>query len=717
MTRLLVIDVRDEQGIVLARQRSRQVAGLMGFDSQDQVRLATAVSEVARNAVQHGAGGRVEFVADSRALRVVIRDQGPGMADVAATLDGGSNSATGAGLGLVGARRLMDEFVIESVTGRGTTVRLGKHLPRHAPPMTSPALAKIGSELAKPTSEDTLAESRRQNQELLRALGDLREREARLGELNRELEETNRGVVALYAELEEKADSLRRVAELKSRFFSNMSHEFRTPVHSILSLSQLLLDRTDGPLNAEQEKQVAFVRRAALGLSELVNDLLDLAKVEAGKVVVRSEPFRVVDLFATLRGMMRPLLTPDAEVDLVFEDAATIGNLHTDEGKVSQILRNYLSNALKFTERGEVRVAARSGPGETVVFEVCDTGIGIAPEDQELIFEEFGQVDSHIQRRVKGTGLGLPLSKRLAELLGGQVSVRSAVGAGSTFYLVIPRVYSGPTARPSDAEPARLLDPARQPILVIDDDPTAPLLYDNYLGSAGLQVFTARTCEQAREFLRFVTPAAIMLDVLVDTGHGWDLLVELKSAPSTRMVPVVVVTVADADKRATDLGADAWTRKPVERSWLVRELKRLIDRSPTSAPIPSVLLIDDDEVSRYLLRGLLSELPVMILEATGGLEGVQRAKETQPRAIFLDLVMPDLSGFEVLEQLKADPVTRHISVIVYTSQMLDETERDRLRAGAASIISKGGEGSREETALAIRRALVKAVGLGVDADE
>ncbi len=236
--------------------------------------------------------------------------------------------------------------------------------------------------------------------------------------LNRELEDTNRGVVALYAELDERADHLRRADEVKTRFLSNMTHEFRTPLNSIQALTRLLLDRVDGELTTEQERQVHFIRKAAESLSELVNDLLDLAKVAAGKVVVRPAEFEVSDLFGALRGMLRPLLL-GASVNLVFEEPETLPPLRTDEAKVSQILRNFISNAPKFTERGEVRVSARLEPGgASVLFSVADTGIGIAPEDQATLFQEFAQIENPLQRKVKGTGLGLPLSKKLAELLG-----------------------------------------------------------------------------------------------------------------------------------------------------------------------------------------------------------------------------------------------------------------------------------------------------------
>src|SRR5262249_51286513 len=310
-------------------------------------------------------------------------------------------------------------------------------------------LARIADELARQPASDPLQEVQRQNQELLRALDELGRRQDELAGLNRELEDTNRSVVALYAELEEKADHLRRADDLKSRFLSNMSHEFRTPVNSIQALARMLLDRVDGDLGVEQERQVLFIRKAADALSELVNDLLDLAKVEAGKIVIRPIEFDVAHLFGALRGMLRPLLVGEA-VTLVFDEPEDVPSLYTDEAKVSQILRNFISNALKFTERGEVRVTARLLPDRNAVaFSIADTGIGIAPEDQERIFQEFTQIDSPLQRRVQGTGLGLPLCRKLAELLGGSVHVESTPGVGSTFTAIVPTVFeSEPSVRP-----------------------------------------------------------------------------------------------------------------------------------------------------------------------------------------------------------------------------------------------------------------------------
>jgi signal transduction histidine kinase len=255
--------------------------------------------------------------------------------------------------------------------------------------------------------------------------------------LRAELDETNQGVLALYAELDTQAEQLRQASDLKSRFLSYMSHEFRTPLGSILSIASLLRDELDGPLSPEQHKQVAFVSSSARELSDMVDDLLDLAKIEAGRITISPAWFDMLDLFSALRGMFRPIVDGSA-VDLIFEEPMGLPQLYTDDKKLAQILRNFISNSLKFTTRGEVRVSARLEDGDKVRFAVSDTGIGIAPELHGALFEDFSQVDSPLQKRLRGTGLGLSLCKRFAQLLGGDVGVQSAPGSGSTFFVIIP---------------------------------------------------------------------------------------------------------------------------------------------------------------------------------------------------------------------------------------------------------------------------------------
>ncbi|MFJ3077304.1 sensor histidine kinase [Pseudomonas sp. NPDC087029] len=255
--------------------------------------------------------------------------------------------------------------------------------------------------------------------------------------LRAELEETNQGVLALYAELDTQAEQLRQASDLKSRFLSYMSHEFRTPLGSILSITSLLSDEVDGPLAKEQQLQVAFISTATRELSDMVDDLLDLAKIEAGRITISPAWFDMLDLFAALRGMFRPIVDAGT-VDLIFEEPEGLPRMFTDDKKLAQILRNFISNALKFTTRGEVRVSAQLHGSDQIRFAVSDTGIGIAPELLGGLFEDFAQLDSPLQKRLRGTGLGLSLCKRFAALLGGEVGVDSAPGVGSSFFVILP---------------------------------------------------------------------------------------------------------------------------------------------------------------------------------------------------------------------------------------------------------------------------------------
>lgn len=687
-----MIEIKGEFDVVLARQRARQIAQHLGFDAQDQVRIATAVSEIVRNAFQYGGGGRVEFqvsLADPRRLRIRVQDQGPGIGDLKAILDGRYVSRTGMGLGIAGARRLMDDFKIESTGRDGTNVLMGKAIPDRIAALSS-RLSTLAEELARVAPTSPFEEMQRQNQDLLRTLDELRKQQGEQEQLNAELEETNRGVVALYAELDEKAESLRRASDLKSRFLSNMSHEFRTPLNSIDGLSQLLLSHADGELSSEQEHQVTLIRNSARTLLELVNDLLDLAKVEAGKVEIRPGEFQISALFSALRGMLRPLIS-DASVSLVFDDVDHLPVLVNDESKIAQILRNFLSNALKFTETGEVRACAATTTDGWITFSVTDTGVGIAEEDQATIFEEFAQIDGPHQRRVKGTGLGLPLSRSLATLLGGKIGVRSELGKGSTFTLTVPRKYAMPTAegRPGPTEPpggaaAARSAPALSPVLAVDGDPRSVEACVNGVRDSGFEMISARNCDEARAILRRIHPVAVILNIMQEVDNSWVFLTELKSRLATKDIPVIVLATRSAEEVAVALGADDVCLGPPGRGWLLERLTRYAEADRRKV----ILLIDDNDAERYVLKEQLGGDRYEVVEAVDGGSGLAQARQRVPDAIFLDLVMPDMSGFDVLRVLKEDAVTQHVPVIIHTSSLLTPQERERLTADVAIILSK-----------------------------
>lgn len=675
------LSLMSEQDVVNARQRARAIAEALKFDRHDQIRIATAVSEIARNAFRYARGGSANFDVDveRRVLLISVQDQGAGIPHIEKVLAGSYQSPTGMGKGILGTRRLMDEFSIET-GATGTIVRFGKFLPQHTVSLDTAGIQQIAKNLAAQHPATPLDELQIQNRELLKTLDDLRERKEEMARMNAELQDTNRGVVALYAELDERADYLRRASELKSNFLSNMSHEFRTPLNSMLALTRMLLDRMDGDLTTEQEHQVRFIQQAARELAEMVDDLLDLAKVEAGRLEIKPKNFEVAPLFGSLRGMLKPLLA-DNSLNLIFEADQDIPSLYTDEQKISQILRNFISNAIKFTPRGEVRVRA-SAKGSEVEFAVSDTGIGIAESDQQIIFEEFAQIDSAAQRKVKGTGLGLPLSRKLAELMGGRVEVSSTVGIGSTFRLIVPIVFPGAIEKVE--QPLPTFDPSKKLVLIVEDNPETAFVYSRYLNNANFATYAISSVEDAKRVFFRLRPAALILDILLRSETSWDFLRELKADPAYQNVPVLVMSVVDDEHKVYGLGADSFLCKPFAPDRMISEILRLTSGSPRLR----VLMIDDTEVSRYLLRGILPDQQYEVFEARDGQEGVRMAQELQPEIIFLDVYMPGLSGLEILKILRASAATARTPIVIHSTKTMDEEELRLCRENSINIFPK-----------------------------
>ncbi len=678
---LLTIPLRHDRHVVHARQRARDIAAELGFEHQDQIRLATAASELARNAFRYAEGGAVAFSVSQSTPQVFIisvTDEGHGIPNLAEIFDGRYSSKTGLGMGLIGTKRLMDYFHITS-TGNGTEVECGKTFPSIAAEVTLSRVKTISTKLVGGNAIDPFDEIERQNQELLKTLAELKEKQDQLANLNQELEDTNRGVVALYAELEEHADDLRRVSDLKTSFLSNLSHEFRTPLNSISSLSRLLIGRTDGDLSAEQEKQVTFIQRSAADLSELVNDLLDLAKVEAGKIDVKPRQFEVAELFGALRGMLKPLLAGNS-LDLIFESASDIPTLFTDEGKVSQVLRNLISNALKFTRKGHIRVTAEGAAGGWVVFHVSDTGIGISAENLERIFEEFVQIEGELQSQVKGTGLGLPLSRRLAGLLGGTLDVESSPGQGSTFTLKIPVQFGQSQAQTSI--PLPIEEGSGSAILFIEDNRETSFVHQSALKNSDYRTFFVANIPEARNTMNQISPRLVVLDRLIDEKDCLYYIDELKSQGYSG--PVLVVSVVDDAQAALNAGASAFLAKPVPPFTLLNTVRELIEDVPSK----KILLVDDDEVTRYLVGGALAKVGYRILEAHGGRQAVKLISSENPDAIVLDITMPDMTGFEVLREIRGVASSRAIPVIVHSSRELSKLEKSLIADSNALIYSK-----------------------------
>jgi signal transduction histidine kinase/DNA-binding response OmpR family regulator len=685
--RLSTITLRNERDVVLARQRAREIAALLGFDNQEQIRLATATSEMARNAFRYARGGKVSFdieIGKTQVLAITISDTGPGIDNLSEIFEGRYRSNTGMGLGIVGTKRLMDNFEITSGPG-GTLVKMGKDLPFAAPALTAARLKDVSDKISSKTPESPYEEIDRQNRELLKTLQELRARQEELALLNRELEDTNRGVVALYAELDERADYLRRASDLKTSFLSNISHEFRTPLNSIMSLARILLDRLDGDLTGDQETQVGFILESAKTLSEMVNDLLDLAKVEAGKVRIRVKTFEVMELFSALKGMLKPLLADNSSVDLVFVEGSNLPPLRTDEGKVSQILRNFISNAIKFTPQGEIKISAELRGSGSVLFEVTDTGIGIPPEHLETVFQEFSQIENPLQERYSGTGLGLPLCRKMALLLGGKVWVTSELGHGSSFFVELPVVYKGEADVAGSREEMPAPEFSRPTVLLIAPDAQAFSLIDPAFKTSEFQLIHVESLERAETWLQRHEPRAVVLDIEGLGNPGWDFLRFFpKPEDPAEQVPVIAVTAPRDSTQVLDSGAALAVSKPLEAASLLQDVRRVTRQEKPK----KLLLVDDNDLSLYILRELLDRPWLNLVEAHNGQEALDIIDREQPDAVILDLVMPGMGGFEVLQKLRDQEQTRRLPVIVYTSKLLTGEEKKRLTDLAAGLIAK-----------------------------
>lgn len=461
-------------------------------------------------------GGELEFaISPARPRRLIISARFNAVRDRAEDMPG-----------VAAARRLIGPSI--GPEGDDGTRSFSRVLPRSAP-------LEDGLKALSAGARDPYSELHEQDTELLRLHEELRRRDADLESARTELEETNRGVLALYAELDDKAESIRQISDERARFLSNVTHELRTPLSSITALCRLLLKEKEVKIGEEQAKQIAYIQKSAQDLLDFVSDLLDLARVGAGKVSVHPAPFEVDEMLTALRGMFRPL-SADANVPVIFELSPVL-TMNTDENKVSQILRNLISNALKFTERGEIRISTtHNRAADEVVFTVADTGVGIAGADLERIFDEFIQVDTRRGRRERSSGLGLPLSRKLAQLMGGSITVESEIGAGSKFQLRLPRVYS------ERADQARTALGGNGYIMVVDDDPVSRYVAKEELERLGWRVVEAADGETALLLARERECRAIVLDMVMPGTTGPDVLRRLGEQPETAAIPVVIRT-------------------------------------------------------------------------------------------------------------------------------------------------------------------------------
>ena len=559
---------------------------------------------------------------------------------------------------------------------------------------------------------------------MVQGIADLRDKRRRIAELDDEkstqLEESRRLTVELDRRTRELAEANRRIQEAnraKSQFLANLSHELRTPLNSIIGFTEILSDKLAGRVEARYEKFLANVLTSGRHLLTLINNILDLSKIEAGKMEMLLEPVSTHDLVQGVASVMHGMAA-QRDIRLEVSVANDLPPLVVDPPRVKQILYNLVSNAIKFSEPGTTvalrarAVAAADSPvgQRSVEFEVEDRGLGIRREDQQLIFDEFRQVDGDTTRNMGGTGLGLALVKRFAEMHGGRVSVDSELGKGSVFRVLLP-VDASATSAPRRlgepltfgfevAEVATAVGPDRPRVLVAEDDDEFARALGGDLEAAGYRVLRARDGEATLAMARGERPDAITLDLVLPVRDGWEVLKALKSDPETQGIPVIVVSLVANHELGFSLGAADYFVKPLDRE---RFLDRLRDLAPAGgeAPRPAVLVIDDDPQIHDFLGLELEEAGYHVLAARSGADGVRLAATRRPDVVVLDLLMQGMDGFEAAAELGRLPETRAIPILVFTAKELDAADRSRLTR-IPEVLSKAPEDRRRVVA-AVRR--------------
>jgi signal transduction histidine kinase/CheY-like chemotaxis protein len=515
----------------------------------------------------------------------------------------------------------------------------------------------------------------------------------------------------LFHEIEEKGRELAEASQHKSQFLANMSHELRTPLNAIIGVSEML--REDAEALKEDTEALDRVLGAGRHLLALINDILDLSKIEAGRMELQLESFTLAPLIDNVVKTIEPLAVKNGNQIAVDRDAA-IGTLYADQMRLRQALLNLLSNANKFTDHGTITIGARQrreSDRDWFTISVADTGIGMTPEQMGKLFQEFSQADASTTRKYGGTGLGLAVSKRFCEMMGGDITVESTPSRGSTFTIRLPRTVQTDdalvteTRRAAHAQPARpIAGEADGPlILVVDDDPTVRELVERHLERSGFAVVTASGGQEGLRLVRDLRPAAVTLDILMPDLDGWTVLAAIKGDPALASTPVVLMSIVDQKNRGYALGAADYLVKPVDRIQLVETLTHICGASSGKA-----LLVDDDEIVRRGVRQALEPVGWQVSEAENGQVAVEALASARPDVIILDLMMPKMDGFEVLDQLRRRLDWQEIPVVIITAKDLTEEDRARLNGGVERIIQKS---DRDEMLRQLSRGISKCVKL------
>ncbi|MGA1871205.1 MAG: response regulator [bacterium] len=684
------ICVEKEKDILIVRHTVKILCERLGMGHIDCIRVATAASELTRSLYQRPLGGEITFTlleeGGRMGLKMVFEERDKNSENVRKGLDDESLSMDDKRIGLERAKMLMDEVEIASKKDGGAMVTCVKWL-RQGMKLHKVDLPEIRQMFAAISEQSALDSLTAQNRELVDVLDELRKRNAQIEDVNRELEMTNAGIISLYQEIDKKNEELDLKNERKRDFMRAFGHETRTPLNSILSLSAILEKKIDGELSAEQEKQIAMIRESAQHMLTLVNDLLDLSRVEAGIIDLKISGIEIGELVHNASETIRPL-AHEKGLSLKFEYEEGLPEIHTDYRSLFQVMLNLLSNAVKYTDRGEIKVIVQKmqkDNREYIRISVKDTGIGIPEDYTEKIFNEFVQV--HVRDDIqKGSGLGLAITKRILDHLGGHITVESRRGTGTTFTVTLPVKFYRKKWKPRPLESEKMIPVEKETILIVEDDEKMIYALKKHLEAAGFKVLVARTPEKALSLASNRSIFAVCLDILLpDEKDGWMALKALKRNLRTSHIPIVVITIlSEAEEKAKALEADEYMVKPIE-------MDELIDKLMTykkTGKLETLLIVDDDEAEVKRLKQCFGN-DYRILTAGNGKEAFEVLEKEEPDLIILDLIMPVMDGFEFLEGLRKKKRGGNKPVVVYTSKNLSWKEESILRKDTLEVINKG----------------------------